>query len=390
MIDATHYSNNLVVEQFVFFMFRQFINFFFYSFIFFTCSSWQAFAWEKDRKVIQLAVSNATKGPAAQLGFRLNQGASAYFNRINHSGGINGYRVEMLLRDDGYEPYKTLTNTHKFLKNENLFGFFNYVGTPTTFAIHQTVADSGLPFLMPFTGADFLRSPITPNIYNLRASYNQEAQAQIKYLIETKGIKKIGLLVQADEFGRAVERGYAKVLKSYGIEPVITTRYRRNTQDIATALDVLITKEVEAVAFVGTYNPLAELINSAYKKQFTPIFTTVSFISSQDLFKLIEQPSKIVVTEVMPDPKTCQYEYCFQFIKDMAAIGIKEFDRIQLEGYLNAHLFTQVASLCSSITPSCFLNKIQHFNMNSLGLKVEYSPTDHQGLDEVYLNFFSQ
>ena len=157
---------------------------------------------------ILLASSSALSGPTAKLGTRLNQGAQAYFDRINSSGGIYGCQILLEIVDDGYEPFKTLKNTQKFLKGNNVFALFNYVGTPTTSVVFPLVKNKPLPFLMPFTGAEFLRKPVTSNIFNLRASYYQEVEAQIDYLVKEEKITKVGLLIQADEFGVAVEEGY--------------------------------------------------------------------------------------------------------------------------------------------------------------------------------------
>ncbi|WP_206485161.1 ABC transporter substrate-binding protein [Thalassotalea sp. G2M2-11] len=339
---------------------------------------------------INLAVSNATTGPAAKLGTRLNQGANAYFSRVNKQGGVAGRKINLVVLDDGYEPYKTLKNTQKFLERNDIFAFFNYVGTPTTYVILPIIKKTELPFLTPFTGAEFLRSPVIENVYNLRASYYQEASAQIDYLVNVKKFTKIGLLIQADAFGAAVEQGYLNVMKRHGIEPEVVTRYRRNTSDINLALNILKNKQVQAVAFVGTYQPLAKLVNLAYQQKFEPFFTTVSFISSHELFQRIEQPSHILVTEVVPDPYECQWEICQSFIQDMKAEGYLALDRVQFEGYLNAVVTTQVLKLCeNNLTPACFFNNINQIKLHLGEDDIEFAHDDHQGLDRVYLNVFN-
>ena len=342
-----------------------------------------------NKQPIFLASSSALSGPTAKLGTRLNQGAQAYFDRINGSGGIYGRQILLEIVDDGYEPFKTLKNTQKFIKDNNVFALFNYVGTPTTSVVFPLIKNKPLPFLMPFTGAEFLRKPITKNIFNLRASYYQEVEAQIDYLVKEEKITKIGLLIQADEFGKAVEEGYINSLNKYGIELVVTTRYRRNTQNIDLALSVLKKNNVEAIAFVGTYEPLAELINTAATQKFTPFFTTVSFISSHDLFSRIKQKSRVLVSEVMPEPETCTLSICQQFINDMKKAGKRYTDQVQFEGYLNAYLFVEVAKRCGeNLSQRCFLNKIKKFSYDFGGITANFSPDNHQGLNNVYLNFF--
>jgi len=338
---------------------------------------------------IILASSSALSGPAAKLGIRLNQGAEVYFDKINKSGGIAGQKVILKTLDDGYEPFKAIKNTQLFLNDNTVFALFNYVGTPTVAVILPLIEDNHLPFLMPFTGAEFLRKPIINNIFNLRASYYQEVDAQLDYLVKEQGFTKIGLLIQADKFGTAVEKGYLSLMLQYGIEPVVTTRYRRNTKDVSLALSVLKKKDVEAIAFVGTYEPFAELINTAAEQKFTPYFTTVSFISSHDLFPKIKQQSRVLVSEVMPEPQTCILEICVEFLNDMKKAGRLYTDQVQFEGYLNAYLFTEVAKLCTEkLSQTCFLNKMRNFSFDFGGIAVNFSSESNQGLNNIYLNFF--
>ena len=243
---------------------------------------------------------------------------------------------------------------------------------------------------MPFTGAEFLRVPVLDNVYHLRASYYQEAEQQINYLVGSKNIKDIGLLIQADEFGISVEKGYLMALESRGLKPTVTTRYRRNTNDVALALSILKEKNVQAIAFVGTYEPFAQLINSAHQQNFKPFFTTVSFVSSHELFQRLTQKSDVLVTEVMPDPNTCEEDICIQFIEDMKSQGIENFDQILFEGYLNAFVFAEVAKQCDAIlTRSCFLEKLANFEHKQKGLSISFKDKDHQGLSSIFLNFFS-
>ncbi|MDT0603288.1 ABC transporter substrate-binding protein [Thalassotalea castellviae] len=242
---------------------------------------------------------------------------------------------------------------------------------------------------MPFSGAEFLRKPVIKNIFHLRASYYQETEQQIHFLVDEKGMTNIGLMIQADEFGISVEKGYLMALKNRGIKPTVTTRYRRNTNDIKLALSILKAKNVQVVAFVGTYEPFAQLINSAYQQDFTPFFTSVSFISSRDLFQRIKQPSNVLVTEVMLDPANCNEAICLQFMDDMKAQGIKTVDQILFEGYLNAFVFVEVAKQCGeSLSQSCFLEKLTNFTYQDKGLTIEFSENDHQGLSSIFLNFF--
>jgi len=349
-----------------------------------TCSAGQVLA----ANTIKLGMSNALTGPTSQLGKNLTAGSIVYFKQLNSLGGINGQKVELISLDDGYEPENTVKNTLFLIKQKQVLALFGYVGTPTSHAILPILKNSSIPYLMPFTGADFLRSPVVKNIFNLRASYLQEAQAQVKFFVEKKGYKRIALVIQADEFGLAAHRSYVQILKKYDLKPIFIERFKRNSIDVDSVLARLKTNPLEAVIFVGTYQPFSHLINLSFQQGIHPYFSSLSFVSSQDVFSRLMHSSKVLVSEVMPEPTQCQWQVCQQFVADMSQAGYENLNRLQLEGYLNAHIFSLVAKQCGKkLTRRCLSEKFESFEYEQQGLTISFSPENHQGLNQIHLSF---
>ena len=337
---------------------------------------------------IKLGMSTPLSGPASQLGQELSKGSLVYFNQLNINGGINGQKVELINLDDGYEPKNTVINTKILIDKEKVLALFNYVGTPTTHAILPILEQTNIPYLMPFTGADFLRKPPKNNIFNLRASYLQEVEAQIGFLVNQKKFRQIALIIQADEFGLTAQRSYVKVLKLHNLTPVINERFKRNSNDIKRIISKLKAQSLDAVIFVGTYQPFSHLINLSYEENINTFFSTLSFVSSEDVYLRLKYPSKVLVSEVMPDPTLCQWRICSQFIQNMKAAGHEKLNRLQLEGYLNAHVFSLVAKQCGNkLTRDCLIKKFEDFSHKEDEFEVMFSPNNHQGLNQVYLSF---
>ena len=44
-----------------------------------------------------------------------------------------------------------------------------------------------MPFIAPFTGAEFLRDPALTNVVNIRASYFEETEAIVERLVADRG-----------------------------------------------------------------------------------------------------------------------------------------------------------------------------------------------------------
>ncbi len=293
------------------------------------------------KDTLKLGMSAALSGPARHIGSDLHFGADTYFSRYSQG------RIELKVLDDGYEPARTVSNTRLLLFNHQVDALFSYMGTPTSYAIMPLIQAERVPLLTPFTGAEFLRTNNNPLIFNMRTSYFAEAEQQITHLLE-KNHKRIALLIQADEFGLSAEEGLLKALKEKQRVPLMTARFRRNTDDITHALEASYSVKADAICMVGTYEPLAAFINQANEKGYHPQYTSMSFVSSSALYELIKNPARIFVSEVVPAPNECELAICQRFTSDMKARGVDTPNRVQLEGYLNAYAFDKASQSCTT------------------------------------------
>ena len=207
--------------------------------------------------------SAAFSGPARELGRNMRLGIEAAFHEANGGGGIHGRRLELVSLDDAYEPEAAIANTVQLIEQEQVFALIGAVGTPTSRSATPVAAEAGVPYIAPFTGAEFLRDPKWDNVLNLRASYYQETEEMVARLTEDLGVTRIAVLYQDDSFGRAGYRGVRLALDRRAMEPVSIGLYPRNTTAVKTALLDLRRGEPEAVIMIGAYQPVAALITWA-------------------------------------------------------------------------------------------------------------------------------
>src|SRR6476646_7667484 len=119
----------------------------------------------KDRIIFgQVAALN---GPAHALGQGMREGILAAFEQANRDGGINGRKLELKSIDDSYEPEKTIEATKKAITEDKVFALVGAVGTPTSKAGQPIAPAAKVPFIGPFTGAEFLRNPFNRYIVNI-------------------------------------------------------------------------------------------------------------------------------------------------------------------------------------------------------------------------------
>jgi ABC-type branched-subunit amino acid transport system substrate-binding protein len=338
---------------------------------------------------VVLGQSAALEGPAAALGLDFNLGIQAAFAEANATGGVHGRRLELIARDDGYEPTRAIANTHELLGRHQVFALIGQVGTPTARAVLPVAEQNGAPFLAPFTGAQFLRDPDLASVINLRASYDQEAEKGIAYLVEELGISRVAVLFQDDTFGRDGLHAVTRALRQRNLETVGDATYLRNTTAVKRAALDLRAAEPEAVFIIGAYAPTAEFIRICRQIGFEPRFMTLSFVGSSALAtELAGSGAEVLVTQVMPlysDTRRPLVQRFNTALKQHAPE--KEASFVVLEGYAAGRLVvTALEQLGPAVTREGFLQLLRSGTIRELdGMSLHFGIDSNQGFNEVYL-----
>jgi ABC-type branched-subunit amino acid transport system substrate-binding protein len=350
-----------------------------------------------DSEII-IGSSSALTGHASFLGTQYIHGSQAYINEINVKGGINGRKIRLITYDDRYDPAQTVANTQKLILEDKVFILFDYVGTPTSVKIIDMVEEAKVPVMGLFTGAEELRTPFRPYIFNVRASYYQETNAAVDYFVKKFGFKKIAVFYQDDAFGMAGLKGVELALNKYNLKPVATGTYVRGTEDVESALKSIMSSNPEAIVMIGTYTPLAKFVKLYKEQGYDPYFHSVSFVGA-DAFALelsargINNSDKIIVTQVVPDPYETSAIY-LKTVNNYRELTAKYFPEdepnyVGLEGYVNAVILVKVLNDAGrDLNRDKFIRTIESLKDYSvrIGIPANYGPNDHQAFDRVYFS----
>lgn len=337
--------------------------------------------------------SAALDGPAAALGQEMRQGILAAFEEINAAGGIDGRQLELISYDDGYEPEVAIANTVRLIEEDDVFALIGAVGTPTSMATAPIASDAGVPFIAPLTGAEFLRNPDLTEIINLRASYFQETEQIVDWLVGERAIRDIAVLYQDDSFGRAGLTGVRQALARRGLETVSEGAYPRNTTAVRRALLAIRRGDPEAIVIVGAYQPSAAFIQWARLLDLDAIFVSLSFVGSQALADALGRDSSRIeldtyISQVVPPPDDDSLPVVARFRSAMmSASGRDSNSFVSLEGYLAGRLAIMVLqSIAGTPTRQAFIEVLDRERVFDLdGFVLDFGHGDHQGSDTVFL-----
>jgi ABC-type branched-subunit amino acid transport system substrate-binding protein len=282
----------------------------------------------------------ALEGPSSALGQHMRQGIVAAFAEINAKGGVHGRKLQLISRDDGYDPDRSVAQTLRLIDDDKVFALIGAVGTPTALATIPITSAKNVPFIGPFTGAGFLRDPELSNVVNIRASYSAEAEAWIKHLTGNRHFTRIGIFYQDDAFGRDGLAGVKQALARRGLELAAEGTFERNTRAVASAWRMLKRAEPEAIVMVGTYGPCAEFVKLAHRSGFHPTFVNISFVGANALAKeLGPEGEGVVVSQVVPFPWDASLKLVADYQAAQKAVDpTMTPDFVSLEGYISGRL----------------------------------------------------
>ena len=331
---------------------------------------------------IRIGQFAAQTGPAAELGKRMQLGILAHFNSVNASGGINGRKLTLVSRDDGYEPEKAAAAVKSLIEEEKVFALIGSVGTPTTLAAVPAINAAGIPLIGPFTGAQSLREPFNRQLFHVRASYYDETERIVQYLT-TVGMKKIAIFYQNDSYGKAGLEGVMRALTKRNLKPSATVTVERNSVDVAGPLAEIMKTSPEAVIQISAYKSCAALIKQARAKSFGGQFFNVSFVGSKALAEeLGEASAGVSISQVVPFPYTPSSAIVREYQQKMTEAGNKDVDFSSMEGFLAAKVLTEGLRRAGgkSLSRETFITALESLrNYDMGGFTINYSAKSHEG-----------
>ncbi len=161
-------------------------------------------------------------GPASAYG-TIGKVASAYFDKINAEGGINGRKIKYISLDDGYNPAKTVEQARKLVEEDEVLLVFNPLGTAPNSAIQRYMNQKKVPQLFVSTGATKWGDPKNfPWTMGWQPTYQAEGKIYAAHILETKPNAKIGILYQNDDYGKDYLKGFEDGLGEKGKSMIVS------------------------------------------------------------------------------------------------------------------------------------------------------------------------
>lgn len=219
---------------------------------------------------IKIAVIDAQSGQLSSLGAWESKGAKLAVGEWNKAGGINGRQIQLDVFDDQGDP-TVGTNLARKVASQKYIAVIGTAESAVTLAMAPTLKQSKIPNItsgqspaMPALGSPFLflNGPTS-------TTYDESLS---KYIVDTKGIKKIAMITNNGSYGKGEHDAFLKTLTARQIKPLADQVVTTDQKDFSAVLTAIRAKKPELI-FLGA----EEVESGLIVKQARDLGITVTF-----------------------------------------------------------------------------------------------------------------
>src|ERR1700748_810370 len=220
---------------------------------------------------IKIGTTTPYSGPASAYSAGAVS-ATAYFQKINDEGGINGRKIKYISLDDGYSPPKTVEQVRRLIESEEVLFLVNNVGTATNNAVVKYINQKQVPHLFIGTGATMFNDPERfPWTMSWTPHYASEGEIYAKYILQSKPDAKIGIISQNDDLGRDYMLGFKRGLGDKTASMIVSEQtYNTTDPTIDSQIVSLKSAGADVMAIFAVPKFAAQAIRKAYDIDWHP------------------------------------------------------------------------------------------------------------------------
>lgn len=332
-------------------------------------------------------------GPLSELAPDIINATKALFDSVNEKGGVHGRKIRTLTMDDGYVVANTVKVVSHMIEKEPVFALMNMTGTSNVAAVLPLLEKESppLPLIAPFTGADLVRVPPINHVFNIRASYGDEAEKIVQHLT-TLGSQRIAVLWSNNGFGKDGLAGVQKALEKRGMKVYADAPIEQNASDTDKAVAALYDRRPEVIIMITAGSPTVSFIKSYNKVRKGMHFYTLSVMGSQATLRALGADGVgVVVTTVVPFPWDVTHPLAREYRAAMQKAGFSNLSFLGLESYINAKVFVEGLRLAGKdLSRTKFVNALAGIKRLDLGgYAVGFGRDSRQGSRYVGLTMVS-
>ena len=170
---------------------------------------------------IKIGIPTLLSGRVAQLGISATNGIKLHIDKFNESGGFNGRKSELIIRDSRAKPDEAARMTRNLINSDKVDIILNCEASSASFAVQEVIRESGTLCLHCISETSSLTADPSIRAWNAFRFARQgihDAVGSAAYaanLVKEKGLKKWMSIGPDYAYGRDSTATFFEVLKKF-------------------------------------------------------------------------------------------------------------------------------------------------------------------------------
>ncbi len=194
---------------------------------------------------IKVGALFSVTGPASFLGAPEAKTAEMFVANVNAAGGINGRKLELIVKDTGSKPENAVSMAKQLIDEQQVLAIIGPSTSGESMAV-RNICQEGQTILLSCAAAETIVNPIASYVFKTPQK-DSDAARWIFKTIKDMGLNKIGVIASNDGFGMAGKAQLEKIAPEYGLEVAISEVYDKQETDLTGVLTKVKGANVQAV-----------------------------------------------------------------------------------------------------------------------------------------------
>ena len=195
---------------------------------------------------IKVGAILAVTGGASFLGGPESRTLEMMAEEINAAGGINGNKIDLIIKDSGANPEKAISFAKQLIEEDKVFAIIGPSTSGETMKI-KNIAEEAKMILLSCAAAEVIVDPVAKYVFKTPQKDSHAVQ-KIYGTMKDMGISKIAVLTGNTGFGNAGKGQLEKIAPEFGIEILASEVYDKKATDLSAVVAKLMAdKNIQAV-----------------------------------------------------------------------------------------------------------------------------------------------
>jgi len=212
-------------------------------------------AGANEQTPIRIGLDADMSSASAESGEAIRRGMVVAVDEINEKGGINGRKLEIVVRDHRGNPARGIDNINEFSADKSIVAVMGGLHTPVAMAELEAIHKNDMLYLVPWAaGTMVVDNGFSPNNVFRVSVRDQYAGRFLTKMAASKGYKKLGLLLEQTGWGRSNEKAISEAAREIGVDVAGVEWISWGAKSAEVQIDNLAEKGADVIMLVANAN----------------------------------------------------------------------------------------------------------------------------------------